>query len=55
MDSKRSSFKKRATDQKDLDSVNDYPTFSDLMREQNDSSIETNKAVHFRRDLDSLG
>jgi len=55
MESKRSSFEKRATDQKDLDSANDYPTFSDLMREQNDPIIETNKAVHFRRDLDSLG
>ena len=55
MESKRLSFEKRATDQKDLDSANDYPTFSDLMREQNDSSIKINKAVHFRRDLDSLG
>ena len=55
MSSKRSLFEKRATDQKDLDSANDYPTFSDLMREQNDSGIDTNKAVHFRRDLDSLG
>ena len=55
MNSKRSSCEKRATDQKDLNSAKDYPTFSDLMREQNDSSIDTNRAVHFRRDLDSLG
>ena len=39
---------------RDLDNVEDYPTISDLMREQNVSSDES-YTVHYRRDLDSLG
>ena len=39
---------------RDVDIAKDYPTFADLMREQNSSSNEAN-TVHHRRDLDSLG
>ena len=38
----------------DIDNDKDYPTFSDLMREQRASNNEAN-TVHHRRDLDSLG
>ena len=39
---------------RDLDNANDYPTIADLMREQK-IPHEDAKAVHRRRDLDSLG
>ena len=39
---------------RDLDNATDYPTFADLMSEQNISTHEAN-TVHHRRDLDSLG
>ena len=38
---------------KKLDNANNHPTVDDLMREQNVSS-NVRKAVHYRRDLDSL-
>ena len=38
----------------DLDNEKDYPTFADLMKEQNVSYDEVN-TVHHRRDLDSIG
>ena len=39
---------------RDLDKAKDYPTISDLMREQEVSNNYEN-TVHHRRDLDSLG
>ena len=39
---------------RDLDDAKDYPTISDLMREQKVPQDEGN-TVHHRRDLDSLG
>ena len=38
---------------KDLDNLKDYPTITDLMREQK-ISFKESKTVHHRRDLDSL-
>ena len=38
----------------DLDNINDFPTFADLMREQKVLNDDA-KSVHHRRDLDSLG
>ena len=37
-----------------LDNAKDFPTISDLMREQKVSNHHEN-TVHYRRDLDSLG
>ena len=54
MNSKKSSFAIQDKDVRDLDNAKDYPTLSDLMREQNVSNDVPN-TVHFRRDLDSLG
>jgi len=39
---------------RDFDNAQDYPTLSDLIREQKVSKNEP-KTVHHRRDLDSLG
>ena len=39
---------------KDLVNAKEYPTISDLMREQNVPKDKIN-TVHHRRDLDSLG
>ena len=51
---KTSQFTIQDKNSKDLDNAKDYPTLSDLMRDQN---VPLNKAntVHRRRDLDSLG
>tara|TARA_B100000161_G_scaffold164830_1_gene117636 strand:+ start:169 stop:333 length:165 start_codon:yes stop_codon:yes gene_type:complete len=38
----------------DLENAKDYPTISDLMREQKVSNEDVH-TVHHRRDLDSLG
>ena len=39
---------------KNIANSKEYPTLADLIREQN-TSINEAKAVHYRRDLDSLG
>ena len=54
MNLKRSPFAIQDKNARDLDNVNDYPTISDLMREQKVPQDERN-TVHHRRDLDSLG
>ena len=54
MNLKRLPFSIQDKNQRDLDYAKDYPTLADLMREQNVSS-DLAKAVHYRRDLDSLG
>ena len=54
MNLKRSPFAIQDKNAKDLDNAKDYPTISDLMREQNVSEGNAN-SVHHRRDLDSLG
>ena len=56
MNFKKSPFAIQDKNARDLDNKKDYPTISDLMREQkvphNDGNTNT---VHHRRDLDSLG
>ena len=54
MNLKRSSFAIQDKKVKDLDNAKDYPTITDLMREQKVSNDNGN-TVHHRRDLDSLG
>ena len=54
MNLKRSPFANQHKNAKDLDNAKDYPTISDLMREQKVPQDEGN-TVHHRRDLDSLG
>ena len=54
MNFKKSPFAIQDKHAKDLDNAKDYPTFTDLMREQKVTHDETN-TVHYRRDLDSLG
>ena len=54
MNLKRSPFAIQNKNQRDLDTLQDFPTIDDLMREQNVSSGDVN-TVHHRRDLDSLG
>ena len=51
---KRSQFTNQDKNTKDLDFAKDYPTITDLMREQSVSNDDIN-TVHRRRDLDSLG
>jgi len=54
MNLKRSPFVIQDKNTRDLDNAKEYPTITDLMRDQvvsNDDSI----TVHHRRDLDSLG
>ena len=51
---KRSPFAIQDKNAKDLDNAKDYPTISDLMREQKVPQDDGN-TVHHRRDLDSLG
>ena len=51
---KRSPFTIQDKNTRDLDNAKDYPTISDLMREQKVPKDEGN-TVHRRRDLDSLG
>ena len=54
MNLKRSPFAIQDKKSRDLDNAKDYPTISDLIREQkgvHDDEI----TVHHRRDLDSLG
>tara|TARA_Y100000766_G_C18544780_1_gene430005 strand:- start:75 stop:260 length:186 start_codon:yes stop_codon:yes gene_type:complete len=54
MNLKRTPFAIQDKNLKDLDYAKNYPTLSDLMKEQNVSSNKNN-TVHRRRDLDSLG
>ena len=54
MNLKRSPFAIQDKNARDLDNDKDYPTISDLMREQKVLQDEGN-TVHHRRDLDSLG
>ncbi len=51
---KKSPFSIQDETAKDLDNVTDYPNHKDLMRDRNISTDEV-IAVHYRRDLDSLG
>ena len=54
MNFKRSPFAIQDRNARDLDNVKDYPTISDLIKEQ---KVPQDKGitVHHRRDLDSLG
>ena len=54
MNLKRSPFAIQDKNARDLDNAKDYPTISDLMREQKVPSYVGNTG-HYRRDLDSLG
>ena len=54
MNLKRTTFAIQDTNNRDLDNEKDYPTISDLMREQKVPHNDRN-TVHHRRDLDSLG
>ena len=54
MNLKRSPFAIQDKNARDLYNAKDYPTISDLMREQKVLQDEGN-TVHHRRDLDSLG
>ena len=54
MNLQRSPFAIQDKNERDLDNANDYPTISDLMREQKVPQDYAN-SVHHRRDLDSLG
>ena len=54
MNLKRSPFAIQDKNARDLDNARDYPTIADLMREQKIPQEDV-KAVHRRRDLDSLG
>ena len=54
MNLKRSPFSIQDKNKRDLDNVRNYPTISDLMREQKVPQHARN-SVHYRRDLDSLG
>ena len=54
MNLKRSPFAIQDKNARDLDNTKDYPTITDLMREQKVSNEDAH-TVHHRRDLDSLG
>ena len=54
MNLKRSPLAIQDKNARNLDNAKDYPTISDLMREQKVLQDEGN-TVHHRRDLDSLG
>ena len=54
MNLKRSHLEMQAKEKKSHDNEKDYPTLSDLMKDQNVPLDNTN-TVHYRRDLDSLG
>ena len=54
MNLKRSPFAIQDKKTRDLDNAQDFPTISDLMREQKVSQDNAN-TVHHRRDVDSLG
>jgi len=54
MNFKKSRFTIQEKNEEVRDNANDYPTISDLMRDQKASNDIVN-SVHRRRDLDSLG
>ena len=54
MNLKRSPFAIQDKNVKDLDNAKDYPTITDLIKEQKVQQDERS-TVHHRRDLDSLG
>ena len=54
MNLKRSPFAIQDKNAKDLDNAKDYPTITDLMRDQKVPQDQRN-TVHHRRVLDSLG
>ena len=54
MNFKRSPFAIQDKNARDLDNLKDYPTITDLMKEQKVTHDDGN-TVHYRRDLDSLG
>ena len=54
MNLKRSPFAIQDKSARDLDNTKDFPTITDLMREQMGPE-DTRNTVHHRRDLDSLG
>ena len=54
MNIKKSRFAIQDKKARDLDNAKDFPTISDLMREQRVPDYHGN-TVHHRRDLDSLG
>ena len=54
MNFKRSPFAIQDKNAKDFDNAKDYPTITDLMKEQKVPNDYEN-TVHHRRDLDSLG
>ena len=54
MNFKKSLFSIQNKNSRDIDNVKDYPTISDLMKEQEISNNKGN-TVHHRRDLDALG
>ena len=54
MNFKKTPFATYDKNSRDSENAKDYPTISDLMKEQNVSNDYAN-TVHHRRDLDSLG
>ena len=54
MNLKRSPFAIQDKNARDLDNAKDYPTITDLMKEQKFPQDHAS-TVHHRRDLDSLG
>ena len=54
MNLKKSPYTIQDNNPKDNDNTNDYPTIADLMREQKVPKVKA-QAIHYRRDLDSLG
>ena len=55
MNLKRTPFSIQNKKLRDIDYAKNYPTISDLMREQDVPNNEVKITVHRRRDLDSLG
>ena len=55
MNLKRTPFSIQNKKLRDIDYAKNYPTISDLIREQNVSNNQVENTVHRRRDLDSLG
>ena len=54
MNNRNPQFKIQDNEVNNIENKKDYPTITDLMREQNLLNDNTN-SVHHRRDLDSLG
>ena len=54
MNLKKSPFSIQDKNTRDIDIAKDYPTISDLMKEQKVPNDDI-KTIHYRRDLDSFG